>query len=96
LQGNKLSDALRRALVGAHGHAPLLFGYGMPFQYGLNVLKRQLKLLGPFTFALPGAEYSLDLAEALLGLQGDADQVILAFDELPKAFGLPDEALLLT
>jgi hypothetical protein len=37
LQGNKLADAVKRALVGAHGRAPLLFGYGMPFRYGLEL-----------------------------------------------------------
>jgi hypothetical protein len=96
LQGNKLAEAVRRALAGAHGRAPLLFGYGMPFGYGLNVLKRHLKLLGPFTFALGGAEYSPELAEALLDFHRSESRVVLAFNELSETFARPHDALVLT
>jgi tetratricopeptide (TPR) repeat protein len=89
LQGNKLSDAVRRALGSP------LFGYGMPYRYGLNVLRNHLGLLGPFTFALSGAEHAPELARDLLAFQGGKNRIILVFAELPEAFVLPQGALLL-
>jgi tetratricopeptide (TPR) repeat protein len=94
-QGNKLAEAVRRALVGAHDHAPLLFGYGMPYRYGINVLKRHLELLGPFTFALSHAEYGPALAQDLLEFQREGSRVVLHFNRLPDGFSPPAHALLL-
>ncbi|MBS3933606.1 MAG: helix-turn-helix domain-containing protein [Truepera sp.] len=94
-QGNKLAEAVRRALVGAHDHAPLLFGYGMPYRYGLSVLRQHLELLGPFTFALLHAEYGPALARDLLEFQRDNNRVVLHFNRLPDGFSLPAHALLL-
>jgi hypothetical protein len=90
LQGNKLADAVRRALGSP------LFGYGMPFQYGLNDLRSHLELLGPFTFALSGAQYGTELAQALLEFQCGKNRVLLAFTELPEKVTLPGETLALT
>ncbi len=89
LQGNKLSDALSRALGSP------LFGYGLPFGYGLDVLKTHLELLGPFTFALSGADYGLELAQALLSLQRGENRVVLHFQTLPDLLSLPEGVLVL-
>jgi tetratricopeptide (TPR) repeat protein len=89
LQGNKLAEAFLRALGSP------LFGYGLPYRYGLNVLESHLELLGPFTFALSGAQHGLELARDLLALERDGNRVVLAFDVLPGAFTLPEGALLL-
>jgi hypothetical protein len=55
-QGNKLSDALTRAL------ATPLSGYGMHYNYAVALIRNHLPLLGPFTFALSGAEHGVGLA----------------------------------
>jgi tetratricopeptide (TPR) repeat protein len=89
LQGNKLADAVRRALGSP------LFGYGMPFQYGLNVLRNHLGLLGPFTYALSGAEHAPELARDLLALCDGKNRVVLAVAELPKRFCLPGDTCVL-
>jgi tetratricopeptide (TPR) repeat protein len=89
LQGNKLAEALLRALGSP------LFGYGLPYRYGLNVLESHLELLGPFTFALSGAQHGLELARDLLALERTGSRVVLAFDALPQAFTIPEGALLL-
>jgi tetratricopeptide (TPR) repeat protein len=89
VQGNKLSEAVTRALSSP------LFGYGMPFRYGINVLKHHIELLGPFTFALSHAEHGPALARELLEFQLEGSRVVLHFNQLPEGFTLPAEALLL-
>ncbi|MBS3966539.1 MAG: hypothetical protein KGZ60_04715 [Truepera sp.] len=88
-QGNKLAEAVTRALG-----SPLI-GYGMPYGYGIKVLKRHLELLGPFTFAVSNAEYGPAFAAALLDFQRDTNRVILHFNRLPDDFPLSADALLL-
>ena len=89
VQGNKLAEAVTRVLG-----SPFI-GYGMPYGYGINVLKRHLKLLGPFTFSVSNAEYGPAFAAALLGFQRDTNRVILHFNRLPDDFPLAADALLL-
>lgn len=89
LQGNKLSDAITRALGSP------LFGYGMPYRYGLNVLRSHLELLGPFTFALSNAEYGPEPAQALLEFQQGDNRVLLDFAFVPEGFSVPEGATLL-
>lgn len=76
-QGNKLAEAVAKALGGP------LFGYGMPFAYGLNILRTHQDLLGPYQFVLTGAEHGLELAEALLAF-AEPHQVLLLFEDLPQ------------
>jgi hypothetical protein len=88
-QGNKLAEAVQRALGSP------LFGYAMPYRYGLGILHRHLELLGPFSFALSGAEHSAAFAAHLLDFHRDNNRVILHFNRLPDDFLLPADALLL-
>ncbi|PZA07070.1 MULTISPECIES: hypothetical protein [unclassified Meiothermus] len=87
VQGNKLAEAVARALGSP------LFGYAMPYDYGLSVLHNHLELLGPFTFALSGAEYGVGLARGLLGLGRAGSRVILHFSHLPAEFRPPAGSL---
>ena len=100
-QGNKLADAVTRALGSP------LFGHAMPYGYGLSVLKQHLALFEPLTLLLSGAEHGTGLATALASLHRPGTQVVLAFGTLPPEFSLenvtvftesdlqlhPDEAL---
>lgn len=88
--GNKLSDAVTRAL------GSQLFGHAMPFQYGLNILREHRYLLTPFTLALSGAEHHPGFAQQLLELSGAQCSSILAFETLPDDFSLPASAYLQT
>lgn len=87
VQGNKLAEAVARA-VGSP-----LFGYALPYSYGLSVLQQHLELLGPLTFALSGAEYGVGLARSLLGLHRSGSRVILHFSHLPPGFSPPAGSL---
>ena len=78
-QGNKLVDALRRAVKVD------LIGYGLPYTYSLAVLETYLDLLGPFTFALSGAEQNPDLAQRLFDL-GPANAFIATFTDTSGTF----------
>jgi len=78
-QGNKLVDAVKRALG-----SPVLPA-GLPFQYGLHFLKSNLPLLGPFTFAITGAEHGPAFARSLLELDDGDNRVVLSFTS-----GVPD------
>ena len=89
VQGNKLAEAVKQALGSS------LFGYGLPFGYGVTVLKAHLELLGPFTFALSGAEHGAELARALTNLGQGGNRVILHFYALPGGFSLPKKAFVL-
>ena len=76
-QGNKLAEAVAKVLGGP------LFGYGMPYAYGLNILRAHQDLLGPYRFVLIGAEHGLELAEALLAFQ-KPHQALLLLEDLPE------------
>jgi hypothetical protein len=86
-QGNLLAEAVACTLGSP------LFGYAMPYRYGLSVLETHLDLLGPFTFALSGAEHGLALAGDLLSFHDGLNRVVLHFGELPPDFTLPERTL---
>ncbi|WP_146160619.1 hypothetical protein [Deinococcus arcticus] len=71
LLGNKLAEAVYRAL-GAQ-----LFGYGMPWTYGVEVLRRCVDRLGPWVLALGGAQHAPELARALLALHDGQTVTVL-------------------
>lgn len=100
-QGNKLAEAVKRALGSA------LFAYALPYTVGLNLLKGHLELLGPLTFALSGAEHGREFAAKLLDLHQQGSHVVLAFhtseahhrlglDVPADAFVLDEDALRMT
>jgi tetratricopeptide (TPR) repeat protein len=86
-QGNKLAEAVQRALGSP------LFGYAMPYRYGLGILRRHLELLSPLTLVVSHAEHSPDFAQDLLELNNHGSLVVLHFCALPAHFALPPEAL---
>lgn len=88
-QGNKLADALSRALGSP------LFGHGMAYSYGLALLKQHLGLLEPITFALSNAEHGQELAAELARLTRPGTRVLLHFETVPTRFLIPEAALLL-
>jgi tetratricopeptide (TPR) repeat protein len=90
VQGNKLADAVARTLGG------YLVGYGLPYRYALNVLRHHLKLLGPMTLVLSGAEHAVELARELLTLHSEGSKVVLACERLPQGLKLPCDARMLT
>ena len=81
-QGNKLADAVTRALGSP------LFGHAMPYGYGLSVLRQHLALFEPLTLLLSGAEHGLALAKELTDLHRPGTQVVLAFETLPPEVSL--------
>ena len=87
--GNKLADALSRALG-----CPVV-GHGMPYGYVVSILREHLGLFAPLTLVLSGAEAGQDLANDLIGLQGDGVSIVLAFGRLPERFLIPKDALVL-
>lgn len=88
-QGNGLSNAVTKAL------GSQLFGQGMDYGYGLSLLKQHLALFEPLTFILSGAHYGQGLAYELMNLQRPGTKVVLAFEELPDQFLIPEKALVL-
>lgn len=86
-QGNKLAEAVKRALGSP------LFGYGMPYRYGLGILRRHLELLSPLTLVVSHAEHGPGFAQDLLELNKHGSLVVLHFCALPAHFPLPPEAL---
>ncbi len=83
-QGNTLSDAVTRSL------GSQLFGHAMPYNYGLSILKANIRLFEPLTIILSNADYGPELAKDLLSLQSEGTRVIIAFEETPKDFLIPD------
>ncbi|GGR78357.1 hypothetical protein GCM10008960_01430 [Deinococcus sedimenti] len=80
LLGNKLAEAVHRTAN------VQLFGYGMPWTYGIEVLRGCLDRLGPWVFALSGAQHAPQLARALLTLHDQQTVTILhATSPLPPA-----------
>lgn len=89
IQGNKLSEAVKKAF------GSQLFGQAMSYRYGLSILKDNLALFEPITFMISGAEHGQAFATDLLSLQTSASKVILAFETMPNSFLLPEKALVL-
>ncbi len=88
-QGNRLSDAVTKAF------GSQLFGHAMSYQYGLSILKDNLALFEPISFLMSGANYAQEFATELLNLQTSGSKVVIAFEDLPDAFLIPEKALLL-
>lgn len=86
-QGNTLSDAVTRSL------GSQLFGHAMPYNYGLSVLKANIRLFEPLTIILSNADYAQDFAKDLLNLHSKTSRVIIAFEKNPKEFLIPDNCL---
>jgi tetratricopeptide (TPR) repeat protein len=86
-QGNKLAEAVQRALGSP------LFGYAMPYRYGLGILRRHLELLSPLTLVVSHAEHGPGFAQDLLELNKHGSLVVLHFCALPAHFALPPGAL---
>ncbi|MDX2003793.1 MAG: hypothetical protein SFU83_00825 [Meiothermus sp.] len=77
-QGNRLAQAVERAFGSP------LFGLGMPFSYGLNVLQKHQGLLGSFAIGVYGAEYALEMVEALLAMPKLSQPLVLCFEQPSK------------
>jgi tetratricopeptide (TPR) repeat protein len=77
-QGNRLAYAVEQAFGSP------LFGFGMPYSYGLNILHKHHSMLGSFSVGLYGAEFAPEMAEALLVLQKLGHRVVLCFEQPPK------------
>jgi tetratricopeptide (TPR) repeat protein len=82
-QGNKLADAVSQAFSSP------LFGYGLPFAYGISVISQHLDVLAPITIVVSHAEYGTSLASALLSLARPDCRVILHFEHVPGHFECP-------
>jgi tetratricopeptide (TPR) repeat protein len=65
-QGIRLSDAIRETFGSP------LFGYGVPVEHGLSILRRHASLLGPFIIALTSADGVPGLGTRLLELSIEA------------------------
>lgn len=89
-QGNRLVDAVKRRL------SDLVLPLGMPFAYGVNMLKSHLGFMGPLTIAASNMHFAPEFAEDLLDFARTGNWVVLSFDALPEAFELPDQALLIS
>jgi tetratricopeptide (TPR) repeat protein len=61
-QGIRLSDAIRQTFGSP------LFGYGVPVEHGLSILRKHAALLGPFIIALTAADAVPGLGNRLLTL----------------------------
>lgn len=70
--GNKLANGLLEATGSS------VFGYGLPIDYGLARLERDLPLLGPLVIALTGAEHAPSLTARLLRSDSPHLKVIVA------------------
>ena len=88
-QGNSLSDAVSKAL------GSQLFGHGMEYGYGLSLFKQHLGLFEPLTFILSGAQHGQSLAQNLMNLQRPGTKIVLAFEDLPDHFLVPEKAFIL-
>lgn len=88
-QGNRLSDAINAALG-----EPLL-GYGLPYQYALELIGSHLSLLSPLAFVVLHAGRDAAFSQDLLALNHKGHRVLLAFRRLPENFAVPADALVL-
>ena len=87
--GNKLADALSRALDCQ------VVGSGMAYDYVVSVLAQHVGLFAPLTLILSGAEHAQALARDLAALQAPEVKVILEFTRLPEQFLIPENALII-
>ena len=87
--GDKLADALTRAL------GVSLFGYGLPYGYGLGLLAANLPLFEPLTVIVSGAAHQQTFATEVMSLRRGGVTVILEFEDLPDQFLIPASALVL-
>lgn len=79
LYGNLLSDALDDAF------GFRLFGYGLPFMFGLSILRAQAPLLGRFTIAVTGADnVDSSVVDALLALDPFGSKVVASFESVEQ------------
>ncbi len=89
LYGNLLSDSLDEAF------GFRLFGYGLPFEYGLAILKAQSQLLGHFAIAVTGADAAPPrVMSALLELESSRVRVIAAIEAAGASERRPDVKLI--
>ena len=80
LYGNTLSDGLDEAF------GFRLFGYGLPFEYGLAILKSQSQLLGHFAITVTGADDApARVLNSLLDLDSSRVRVIAALADAEAA-----------
>ena len=86
--GNKLADALSRAL------GCQVVGSGMAYDYVVSVLTQHVGLFAPLTLILSGAEHAQALARDLVPLQALGVKVVLEFTRLPESFLIPENALI--
>ena len=85
--GNKLADALSRAL------GCQVVGNGMAYDYVVSVLTQHVGLFAPLTLILSGAEHAQGLAHDLVQLQASGVKVVLEFTRLPERFLIPEDAI---
>jgi hypothetical protein len=82
--GSKLSNAVQKAL------GSRLFPRGLPYAAALDLLRANLELLGPLTFAVSRADVAPEVSRAFLDLNRHGSQVVLAGpvtpDELRRHF----------
>jgi hypothetical protein len=88
-QGNQLAEAVKRALGNS------LFGFGLPYTYGLSVLRRNLDVLGPFQFIVSGADHAPELVAAILEFHRQGQNVLLTCDRVPPGLELPPNTLVM-
>jgi tetratricopeptide (TPR) repeat protein len=89
-QGNKLANATSLAFSSP------LFGTGLPYSYGLSVLRKHLDILAPITLILCNAEFSTPLATALLAFACSEAKVILHFHKVPSHFERPRKSTIIS
>ena len=70
-QGNRLVEAVKRRL------GDLILPLGMPFAYGVDMLKSHLAFIGPVTVAASNIQFAPNLAVELLTFARQGNQVIL-------------------
>ena len=78
-QGNALSEAVARGL------GTPLFGKGLPYSYGIAILKRYLDLVGPFTFAVTRGDHGIDFCQRLFALHRGDNRVLVTVNACPPA-----------
>jgi len=89
LYGNVFSDSLDETF------GFRLFGYGLPFEYGLAILKSQSQLLGQFAIAVTGAEAAPPrVLNSLLDLESSTARVIAALQDEDAFERQPDLKLI--
>ena len=79
LYGNLLSDAVDEAF------GFRLFGYGMPFKYGLSILSAQAHFLGKFVIAASGhSDVPEEVVAPLMAMDAQRVRCIVATHSIPR------------